>query len=148
MASCAWRRAILFVMEVAMRVLRFAWLWVLALVLPGLGVIHASPISGQFVLDGKPVPAREIAAFRVRDQFNPRTVETYVMLTATTVDRAAIGASLDPYTAAINDPAARDADYLAFSVRANGEVSVNAHVGGVLRFPGESDQRFRREGGH
>jgi hypothetical protein len=112
-----------------MRALR--WLWVLALVLPGLGVIHASPISGQFVLDGKPVPVREVAAFRVRDQFNPRTVETYVMLTATPVDRAAIGASLDPYTAAINDPAARDADYLAFSVRANGEVSVNAHVGGT-----------------
>jgi hypothetical protein len=114
-----------------MRALRFAGQWVLALVLPGLGVAHASPISGQFVLGGKPVPVSEVAAFRVRDQFNPRTVETYVMLTVKPVDRAAIGASLDPYAMAINDPAVRDADYLAFSVRANGETSVNAHVGGT-----------------
>jgi hypothetical protein len=118
-------------MEVAMRALRFVGPWVLALALPGLGVAHASSISGQFVLDGKTVVVHEVAAFRVRDQFNPRTVETYVMLTAKPVDRAAIGASLDPYAAAINDPAARDADYLAFSVRANGETSVNAHVGGT-----------------
>src|SRR4051794_6221046 len=118
-------------MEVAMRALRFAGPWVLALALPGLGVGHASSISGQFVLDGKPVVVHEIAAFRVRDQFNPRTVETYVMLTAKPVDRAAISASLDPYAVAINDPAAREADYLAFSVRANGETSVNAHVGGT-----------------
>ena len=114
-----------------MRMLRFAWLWVSALALPGLGVTHAGPISGQFVLDGKVVPVSEVAAFRVRDQFNPRTLETYVMLTAKPVDRAAIGASLDPYSMAINDPAVRDADYLAFSVRANGEIGVNAHVGGV-----------------
>ncbi len=114
-----------------MRQLRFAGLWVLTLALPGLGAAHAGPISGQFVLDGKPVPVSEAAAFRVRDQFNPRTVETYVMLTSKPVDRAAIQASLDPYSVAINDPAARDADYLAFSVRANGEVSMNAHVGGT-----------------
>jgi hypothetical protein len=114
-----------------MRQLRFAGLWVLTLALPGLGAAHAGPVSGQFVLDGKPVPVSEVAAFRVRDQFNPRTVETYVMLTSKPVDRAAIGASLDPYSVAINDPAARDADYLAFSVRANGEVSMNAHVGGT-----------------
>jgi hypothetical protein len=114
-----------------MRSLRFAGLWTLALALPGLGAAHAAPISGQFMLDGKPVPVSEVAAFRVRDQFNPRTVETYVMLTSKPVDRAAIGASLDPYSVAINDPAARDADYLAFSVRANGEVSMNAHVGGT-----------------
>jgi len=83
------------------------------------------------VLGGKPVPVHEVAAFRMRDQFNPRTVETYVMLTTKPVDRAAISASLDPYSVAINDPAVRDADYLAFSVRANGETSVNAHVGGT-----------------
>ena len=112
-----------------MRALRFAW--VLALVLPGLGVAHASPISGKFVLDGKTVPVSEVAAFRIRDQFNPRTVETYVMLTAKPVDRATIGASLDPYAVAINDPAVHDADYLAFSVRANGEIGMNAHVGGT-----------------
>lgn len=114
-----------------MRALRFAGLWVLALTLPGLGVTHAGPISGQFVLDGKTVPVSEVAAFRMRDQFNPRSLETHVMLTAKPVDRATIAASLDPYAVAINDPAVRDADYLAFSVRANGEVSLNAHVGGT-----------------
>jgi hypothetical protein len=114
-----------------MRTLRSACPWVLALVFPGFGIAHAGSISGQFVLAGKPVPVSEVAAFRIRDSFNPRTFETYVMLTAKPVDRAAIGASLDPYSLAINDPAVRDADYLAFSVRADGQVSVNAHVGGT-----------------
>jgi hypothetical protein len=71
-----------------MRALRFACLSVLALALSGLGIAHAGPISGQLVLDGKPVPVSEAAAFRMRDQFNPRTLETYVMLTAKPVDRA------------------------------------------------------------
>ena len=114
-----------------MRALRFTCPWVLALALPGLGVAHASPISGTFVLGGKTVPVHEVAAFRIRDQFKPRTFKTYVMLTAKPVDRAAIGAALDPYAAAINDPATRDADHLAFSVRADGETSVNANVGGT-----------------
>src|SRR4029077_16133830 len=108
----------------AMNALRFARLWVLALALPGLGITHAGTISGQFVLDGKPVPVHEVAAFRVRAQFNPRTAETYVMLTVKPVDRAAISASLDPYAVAINDPAVHDDDYLAFSVRANGEIGM------------------------
>lgn len=114
-----------------MRTLRSVCPWVLALAFPGFGIAHAGPVSGQFVLAGKPVPVNEVAAFRMRDQFNPRTFETYVMLTAKPVDRAAIGASLDPYTVAINDPAVDDADYLAFSVHADGKVSVNAHVGGT-----------------
>ena len=114
-----------------MKAFHFAWLSALVFAFPGLGATPAPPISGQFVLDGKPVPVSEVAAFRMRDQFNPRTVETHVMLTAKPVDRAAISASLDPYTTAINDPAVLEADYLAFSVRANGEVALNAHVGGV-----------------
>jgi hypothetical protein len=114
-----------------MRAHRLAGLSVLVLALPGLGATQAAPISGQFVLDGKPLPVSEVAAFRMRDQFNPRTLETHVVLTAKPVDRAAISASLDPYTVAINDPATLNADYLAFSVRANGEVALNAHVGGV-----------------
>jgi hypothetical protein len=114
-----------------MRMLRSVGPWVLALAFPGLGIAHAGTVSGQFVLAGKPVPVSEVAAFRMRDQFNPRTFETYVMLTAKPVDRAAIGASLDPYSVAINDPAVHDADYLAFSVAADGKVSVNAHVGGT-----------------
>jgi len=114
-----------------MRAIRFTWLSVLVFALPGLAATQAAPISGQFVLDGKPVPVSEIAAFRMRDQFNPRTLETHVVLTSKPVDRAAISASLDPYSVAINDPATLHADYLAFSVRANGEVALNAHVGGV-----------------
>lgn len=114
-----------------MKTRRLVCLWSLALAIPGLGVSQAGPISGQFVLAGKPVPVKEVAAFRVRDQFHPRTFETYVMLTAKPVDRKTIAASIDPYALAINDPAVHDADYLAFSVRANGETSVNAHVGGV-----------------
>ena len=114
-----------------MRTLRFARLWVLTLALPGVGVTHAGTISGTFVLGGKTVPVQEVAAFRVRDQFNPRTVETYVMLTVKPVDRAAISTAMDPYAVAINDPAVRDDDYLAFSVRADGETRLNAHVGGT-----------------
>lgn len=114
-----------------MRALRSACPWFLVLALSGPGIAQAGPISGQFVIGGKTVPVSEVAAFRMRDQFNPRTFETYVMLTAKPVDRATIGASLDPYSVAINDPAVHDADYLAFSVRADGQVSVNAHVGGV-----------------
>ncbi|HEX4494266.1 MAG TPA: hypothetical protein VIE43_01245 [Thermoanaerobaculia bacterium] len=114
-----------------MRRPRFARPWILALALPGLGVAHAGTISGQFVIGGKPVPVKEIAAFRMRDQSNPRTVETYVMLTAKPVNTASISASLDPYAVAINDPAVRDDDYLSFNVRANGETSLNAHVGGT-----------------
>jgi hypothetical protein len=114
-----------------MKTLRSACPWVLVLALSGPGIAQAGPISGQFVIGGKTVPVSEVAAFRMRDTFNPRTFETYVMLTAKPVDRAAIGASLDPYSVAINDPAVHDADYLGFSVRADGQVSVNAHVGGV-----------------
>jgi hypothetical protein len=114
-----------------MRARPFAQLWVLAPAFTGLSMAHAGTISGEFVLGGKAVPVHEVAAFRMRDQSNPRTVETFVMLTVKPVDRAAISASLDPYALAINDPAVRDDDYLSFNVRANGEVSVNAHVGGT-----------------
>jgi hypothetical protein len=114
-----------------MKALRFTGLWVLALALPGLHVAHAGKISGQFVIGGKTVPVHEVAAFRMRDQFNPRTFQTYVMLTAKPVNRAAIGAALDPYALAINDPAVHGTDYIAFSVSADGETDVNAHVGGT-----------------
>jgi len=122
-------------METTMNCSRSARRSLLALVLvafaaPATPLVAAS-ITGQFVLDGKPVALREAAAFRVRDQFQPRTFETYVVLSATPVDKAAIGAALDSYTAAINDPAVMNADYLAFTVNAKGEVAMNAHVGGV-----------------
>jgi hypothetical protein len=91
----------------------------------------ADSVSGQFELDGKALTPSEVAAFRIRDQFNPREFITYVMLTTRPVQREAIAADSDPYTAAINDDAAMHADYLAFFVRANGETSMNAHVGGT-----------------
>jgi hypothetical protein len=112
-----------------MKASRLLFASILALALPA--VAPAAPVTGQFVLDGKPVAVKEVAAFRMRDQFKPRELETYVVVSATPVDKAAIGASLDPYTAAINDPAVMSADYLAFTVRANGEVAMNAHVGGT-----------------
>src|SRR3954452_18043317 len=98
-------------MEVAMRALGFAWLSFLTLALPGLAAPPDAPISGQLVLDGKPVPVSEIAAFRMHDQFNPRPIETHVILPGKPVAGAKISASFDPYTTAINDPAVMDADY-------------------------------------
>ena len=91
----------------------------------------ADSVGGQFVLDGKVFKPSQVAAFRVRDQFHPREFESYVMLTTAAVDRAAIAADDDPYAVAINDPAVKDADYLSLFVRANGEVSMNAHIGGT-----------------
>ena len=98
--------------------------------LPGSGA--AAPVGGQFELDGQATKPANVAAFRVRDQFHPREIETYVMLTATPVDKEAIKSSLDPYATAINDPAVMgENDYLAFWVKANGETQMNAHVGGT-----------------
>lgn len=110
------------------------WTLALTLALPAVAPANpanAAPITGKFVLDGKAVAVREVAAFRKRDGFNPRQFETYVVLSATPVDKAAIGEALDPYVVAINDPAVMEADHLAFSVRSNGEVAMNAHVGEV-----------------
>jgi len=114
-----------------MRTFRSAGPWILMLALSGPGIVHAAPISGQFVIGGKKLALSEVAAFRMRDTFNPRAFETYVMLTAKPVDRATIGAALDPYSLAINDPAVKDADYIGLSVGGDGKVSVNARVGGV-----------------
>ena len=102
---------------------------VLALALPV--PLSAAPITGKFVIDGKPLPVKEVAAFRMRDQFNPRQFETYVVLSETPLDKARIAADVDPYSIAINDPAVMNADYIAFSVRPNGEIAMNAHVGGT-----------------
>jgi len=91
----------------------------------------ADTLDGQFTLDGIALKPSHAAAFRVRDQLNPRVFETYVMLTTQPVDSKNISASMDPYTTAINDDAVRDADYLAISVSADGTASMNAHAGGT-----------------
>lgn len=94
--------------------------------------LHAADsVSGQFVLDGAALAPTEVAAFRIRDQFAPRSFQTWVMLTTRAVDVAAIAGDLDPYTVAINDPAVKDADWLAISVDGAGEVDLNARAGGV-----------------
>ena len=99
----------------------------------GLTVVasEAQSVSGAFTLDGKALKPVHVAAFRMRNQFAPRTIQTYVMLTLAPVDMRKITSDVDPYRAAINDPAVLHADYLAFEVRGGGEVGMNAHVGGT-----------------
>jgi hypothetical protein len=92
---------------------------------------QAATVSGKFELDGKATVPTQVAAFRMRDQNAPRTIQTYVMLTTKAVNRDAIKDSVDPYAVAINDPAVQDTDYVAFEVGANGETHMNAHVGGT-----------------
>ena len=88
-------------------------------------------VTGKFVIGGKALTFREVAAFRIRDQFNPRTFETYVVVSAKPVDKATIGASIDPYALVINDPAVMDENFLGFSVAANGEIDLNARFEGT-----------------
>ena len=90
----------------------------------------AGSTSGTFKLDDLEVKPTESAAFRIRDMFNPRQKQTYVMLTNKAVDSTSIVESLDPYTTAINDPAA-NVDHLTFSVDLDGKVTMNAKVGGT-----------------
>ena len=85
----------------------------------------ADSVTGQFALEGKaPLKPAQIAAFRTADQ------DTFVLLTAKPVNRAAIAKSSDPYSVAINDPAVQGTDYMTFFVSKNGNVSLNATVGG------------------
>ena len=94
------------------------------------GTAQAGTVSGSLEMDGKTLTPTEVAAFRMRSQSNAREIETYVMLTTAPVQKETIGNSLSPYAMAINDPAAQD-DYVAFQVAADGEVGMNAHVGGT-----------------
>jgi len=88
-------------------------------------------VAGAFTIKGKAVKPVHAAAFRIRNQNAPRTMETYVMLTLKPVDAARIAADVDPYAVAINDPAVMEADYLALQVSDSGETRLNAHVGGT-----------------
>ena len=102
----------------------------LALALAMAGTAQAGTVSGKFVLDGKALEPSDVAAFRIRSQSDARQVKTYVMLTTAPVEKEKIGNSLSPYSMAINDPAARG-DYLALEVASDGEVGMNAHIGGT-----------------
>ena len=92
---------------------------------------QTSSVTGAFTIAGKAVKPTHAAAFRIRNQNAPRTMETYVMLTLAPVDVAKISADVDPYSVAINDPAVMQADYLALQVSDSGETRINAHVGGT-----------------
>ncbi len=93
--------------------------------------LFAQKLEGVFEIGGKKIEVNEIAAFRMRDQFNPRQKETYVMLTKIAVNKDQIKIDSDPYSLAINDPAVKNEDYISFFVKADGTVSMNAHVGGT-----------------
>jgi hypothetical protein len=107
----------------------------IAVLLAGLGLAaapsQAQSVSGAFTMSGKSLKPTHVAAFRMRNQNAPRTMETYVMLTLAPVDIKKISADIDPYAVAINDPAVMNKDYLAFQVSDAGETRVNAHVGGT-----------------
>jgi hypothetical protein len=108
---------------------------VLAILLAGFSLTaarsQAQSVSGAFTMNGKSFKPVHAAAFRIRNQNAPRTMETYVMLTLTPVDVKKISADIDPYAVAINDPAVMSKDYLAFQVSDAGETRINAHVGGT-----------------
>lgn len=108
-------------------------------------ITAADSASGGISMDGTLIAPPNVAAFRIRDTFAPRERVSFVMLTASPVERAAIAASTDPYTLAINDPAVRDADWLGFNVDAKGEVQMNARVGGV-QYVDSSGEIMRQQG--
>ena len=93
--------------------------------------VLADSVSGQFVLDGKPLKPTEVAAFRVADDFHPGKMSTLVMLTATPVNKAAIAKSSTPEAAAINDPAVFKVDNILVYIADADQLSLTATVGTV-----------------
>ncbi len=86
----------------------------------------ADSVKGEFTLEGKaPLKPVEIAAFRMP------AIGTLVMLTAKPLNRARIAKSSEPDSAAVNDEAVRGTDYLQLVVSADGQISLNANVGGT-----------------
>jgi hypothetical protein len=86
----------------------------------------ADSVKGEFTLEGKaPLKPVEVVAFRTPTQ------KTMVMLTAKPLNRARIAKSSDPESAAVNDEAVRGTDYLIVVVSADGQISLNADVGGT-----------------
>jgi hypothetical protein len=92
---------------------------------------QSQSVSGAFTMSGKSFKPTHAAAFRMRDQNAARTFETYVMLTTAPVDVKKISNDIDPYTVAINEPAAMNSDYIGFQINDAGETRVNAHIGGT-----------------
>ncbi len=92
---------------------------------------EAGTVDGQLLFDGQPVAIDHVTAFQVRKFSDPRSRSTQVMLTPRPLDHDALRAADDPAGAAINDEALRDADHLRLILDDDGQVQVNAHVGGV-----------------
>jgi hypothetical protein len=121
------------------------WLLALPLLASGSVVGAADSASGGITMDGTQIAPSNVAAFRIRDSFAPRERVSFVMLTASPVERERIAADTDPYALAINDPAVRDADWLGFTIDAKGEVQMNARVGGV-QYVDSSGEIMRQQG--
>ena len=86
----------------------------------------ADSVKGEFTLEGNaPLKPAEAAAFRIP------AGGTLVMLTAKRLNRARIAKSSDPDSAAVNDEGVRGTDFLQLVVSADGQISLNAEVGGV-----------------
>jgi hypothetical protein len=97
------------------------------LVLASSALASAQTASGAFT--SKPegsIAPKVAAAYVVRDQFNPRQSQVEVILSSNAVDVAKAVADLSPHTAAINDPALKDANYVLIWIGADGKVSMNA----------------------
>ena len=90
--------------------------------------VLADSVTGQFVLDGKPLKPTQVAAFRVADDFHPGKMSTLVMLTATPVNKAEIAKSSTPESTAINDPAVWKVDNILVYVADADQLSLTATV--------------------
>jgi hypothetical protein len=97
--------------------------WSLAVPAPTQG----QTASGAFTVQpGGSITPEVAAAYRVRDQFNPRETEIELILSTAPVNVAAAAAELSPHMAVINDPALRDTNYVLVWVKPDGGVSMNA----------------------
>ena len=101
----------------------------LTMLLAASAPVLADSVSGQFVLDGKPLKPTEVAAFRVADDFHPGKMSTLVMLTATPVNKAEIAKSSTPGPTAINDPAVWKVDNILAYVADADQLSLTATIG-------------------
>ena len=87
----------------------------------------AQTASGTFTSQPEgTITPKVAAAYTVRDQFNPREREVEILLSATAIDVATAVGELSPHTAAINDPALKNANYVLIWIGAGGKVSMNA----------------------
>lgn len=94
-------------------------------------VMATGTVDGELLFDGKPIAIGHVTAFQVRKFSDPRSRSIQVMLTPRPLDHDALRMADDPASTAINDEALGDADLLSMIVDDDGQVQINAHVGGV-----------------